>query len=571
MNLKKNIRKNAAILAAVTLLSPAVFAQKLDVNKLQEELKATVNKVLPASVFLIDYNPGPLVYSGYRASGVVVKDGMILTAGHATTIGKKYRVVFPDGKECVATGVGKISDVDAGLLRIDEKGDWPFVEMGSSSSLSLYQPCFSIAYPGGFRPKETILRFGHVAEMGSEKTRGKIRTTCLMEPGDSGGPVFDLDGRVVGIRSSILLSLESNFEIPVDVYRAYWTALKKEKTYEVSPYAEKNELEPVATLKSTIKNVAGLEKGLNGLEAKLDDYSVKINSSLLGIKASVLGTVIATKGLPGSLQKVKGLVVSKSSMVGDTAMITLANGKSVAAKVLARDEEKDLVLLQLDNELKKGINIAAISQDTLSLAQLGDFLLSPSPDDDGELSLIGSRQFNLGRTYTNPAFLGAGFEKVDGRVVIRSLVPLAPAEAAKLMKGDEIVSVNDVKITEPGQFTTALRDKKPNDLIVLVTVRDGVESSISIKLGKRPLVERRQHIAEKFTDGKSERRDGFKNVFVHDGKIKPAECGGPLFDLNEKFIGMNLARYSRTSSIAVVALELKKFIEANSNVLVAKS
>lgn len=250
-------------------------------------------------------------------------------------------------------------------------------------------------------------------------------------------------------------------------------------------------------------------------------------------------------------------------MVGENPTVNMPNGAVEKAKVLARDDLNDLVLLELSKSLKKGIDIKAIKQDSLSLLNLGDFLISPSPDDEGELSLIGSKRFNLAITHTNPAFLGVGFEKIGDKVIIKNLVPFAPAELAKLEKDDEVISLNGIKITEPTQFSTLLRDKKPNDEITVVIARNGVETSKAIKLAKRPASEGRVHVADRFTDGRSVRRNGFTDVFVHDGKIKPSECGGPLFDLNEQFIGINIARYSRTSSIAIPALQLKKFVESN--------
>lgn len=60
---------------------------------------------------------------------------------------------------------------------------------------------------------------------------GFLQSTCLMEPGDSGGPLFDANGNVVGIHSAIDVSEKENFEVPVDLYRTYWSALQQPRTY----------------------------------------------------------------------------------------------------------------------------------------------------------------------------------------------------------------------------------------------------------------------------------------------------------------------------------------------------
>ncbi len=70
-----------------------------------------------------------------------------------------------------------------------------------------------------------------------------------------------------------------------------------------------------------------------------------------------------------------------------------------------------------------------------------------------------------------------------------------------------------------------------------------------------------RHIAYRFTDGRSERRTDFSRVLIHDGKLKPSGCGGPLYGIDGKFYGINIARLSRTSSLAIPAAVIQKFIK----------
>mgnify|MGYP006190613121 FL=1 len=122
---------------------------------------------------------------------------------------------------------------DVGMMKITDKGIWPFAEMGYSNSLVAGEPCISISYPESLNQQLPTLRLGQVAEVKNEY--GFIRSTCKMEPGDSGGPLFDYHGRVIGLHSAIDVGEDQNFEIPVDLYRKYWTALKKEMTYTSFP------------------------------------------------------------------------------------------------------------------------------------------------------------------------------------------------------------------------------------------------------------------------------------------------------------------------------------------------
>ena len=78
--------------------------------------------------------------------------------------------------------------------------DLPYAQMGESKSLVKNQPYLSISYPRRQRARlAPVVRFGHLVRDGGGTKM--LQSTALMEPGDSGGPLFDLNGRVVGIHS----------------------------------------------------------------------------------------------------------------------------------------------------------------------------------------------------------------------------------------------------------------------------------------------------------------------------------------------------------------------------------
>lgn len=181
------MKKLHIIFTLQLLISANAFSQGFDDKALQAQVQEAIKKAYPASVFLADYDPVTKTINGQSFSGVVVSpDGIILTAAHVGSPNKTFLVHFPDGKECTATGLGRIGLYDAAILKIYEKGTWPYAEIGWSSTLQVYEPCLCIAYPGTFSPKRLpVVRFGYVAE--PLTLRNMIRTTCLMEPGDSGG------------------------------------------------------------------------------------------------------------------------------------------------------------------------------------------------------------------------------------------------------------------------------------------------------------------------------------------------------------------------------------------------
>jgi serine protease Do len=173
----------------IFLLCAAPFfaqSQRADVKSLETGVQKVIQRVYKASVYITPYDSINKKATGGSFTGVVVDAaGYILSAAHAVKPNNLYEVTFPDGRKFRAIGLGRIPSNDAAVMKIEEKGNWPYAEMGWSSSLKKDMPCISIAYPGTLMAKTPTVRLGYVAE--TQTSEGFIRTTCLMEPGDSGG------------------------------------------------------------------------------------------------------------------------------------------------------------------------------------------------------------------------------------------------------------------------------------------------------------------------------------------------------------------------------------------------
>lgn len=90
--------------------------------------------------------------------------------------------------------------------------------------------------------------------------------------------------------------------------------------------------------------------------------------------------------------------------------------------------------------------------------------------------------------------------------------PDTPASESSLSVGDEVLSINDIPIDEPATLIGELSKSKPYDVISLVRKKNGIIDTLQIELKSRPF-EGIGHMAEEFTDGRSERRDGFEKIF----------------------------------------------------------
>ena len=115
------------------------------------------------------------------------------------------------------------------MVKIGVEGKYPALEMGNSADLKVGQWVIAIGHPGGFRENRTpVVRVGRILFVSSFV----IRTDCTLVGGDSGGPLFDMQGRVIGIHSRIGgLAISENMHVPVDTFREEWARLAAGESY----------------------------------------------------------------------------------------------------------------------------------------------------------------------------------------------------------------------------------------------------------------------------------------------------------------------------------------------------
>lgn len=203
-----------------------------ELRALQDRVTRVIADCLPATVAL-------RVRMGFgeaAGSGVIVSDdGLVLTAAHVIagergakdyTPGRDVIFVLADGKTAKGKTLGINERVDSGMVRITDKGPnngkWPFRPIGKSSEVKKGQWVVSLGHPGGPKlGRPPVARLGRV----ENNLKELIRTNCTLVGGDSGGPLFDLDGNVIGIHSRIGLTLSQNIHVPTELFLRDWDAL----------------------------------------------------------------------------------------------------------------------------------------------------------------------------------------------------------------------------------------------------------------------------------------------------------------------------------------------------------
>jgi serine protease Do len=197
-----------------------------DLKKLQTQVQRVVLEKTETTVSLVS----PSI--GAAGSGVIVSsDGLILTAAHVIERSKEMTVIFPDGRQERAKVLGANFTRDAAMAKLVGPGPWPFAEIGDSKSLEVGDFVVAMGHPKGYDPtRRPPVRFGRVMNKGK---LGFVTTDCTLIGGDSGGPLFDLKGRVVGIHSHIAPDRRVNNHTGLSGFKRSWENMLAGKSWGV--------------------------------------------------------------------------------------------------------------------------------------------------------------------------------------------------------------------------------------------------------------------------------------------------------------------------------------------------
>ena len=166
-----------------------------------------------------------------HGSGFIISDdGYVVTNAHVIDSGSKITVELEDNREFTAKviGVDKLSDI--ALLKIEAK-NLPYVAMGDSDKLDVGQWVVAIGTPFGLDYTATQ---GIVSALSRSLPADTyvpfIQTDAAVNPGNSGGPLFNLDGQVIGVNSQIYSQtggyMGVSFAIPVNIVKNVTEQLK---------------------------------------------------------------------------------------------------------------------------------------------------------------------------------------------------------------------------------------------------------------------------------------------------------------------------------------------------------
>lgn len=218
-----NLRRIFTQLAILLVwLGPGVTIQASDnlhVRELldvQRQVSSVVTRNMNACVAVTDG-------VGFGSGVIVSPDGLVLTAGHVMAESDgKYEIILPTGRTVEAKPLGKNLNVDSGMVQIIEPGPWPYVEVGEARTHRRGEWVVSLGHSGGFElGRLPPVRSGRILSQEGHQ----ILTDAVLIGGDSGGPLFDLEGKLIAIHSSIGDSIAENRHVSIATFHRDWDRL----------------------------------------------------------------------------------------------------------------------------------------------------------------------------------------------------------------------------------------------------------------------------------------------------------------------------------------------------------
>ncbi|MCB9941121.1 MAG: trypsin-like peptidase domain-containing protein [Planctomycetaceae bacterium] len=584
------------------VLSRAIPRNAGDLQVIEQVARRIAEKVVPCTV-------GVQVGNNHGSGVVITASGYVLTAAHVTDRpGRNATIRFPDGTTVRGKTLGMHTEADGALIKITDEGTWPFVPVVTLDDYPYPKPgdwCIATGHPGGFDEDRTPpVRLGRIIDVNETV----IRTDCTINSGDSGGPLFDMQGRVIGIHSRIAEQSTINLHGPVLAFQESWRQMRDGEVYPPIPesrfldkldidrdgkitrtelpdgpyrqlydrLAEKFSLETdkeysISELRTLIgwrhippsfeiraydsdqpsEHALARERFIRGREVRTAFESVvtEVQKSIVEVRCNdkrvALGTVV------------DGGVLTKASQLQDAIICKTHDGRMLAATVAHVDEEFDVALLKLDEPLD------AISWSASESVSLGSWLITPGlngrPLSVGVSSVLNRKIEGL------PGVLGVQIDTDETRAMIVKVFPESGAATAGLQENDVIVKVMSTDVSSLQEVQGILSKHRAGEVVTVTVLRAGEPVEFRIRLGMREDIFLED---ERFGSGRlngelSWRRDDFPTAIQHDSVLQPDFCGGPVVTLAGDVVGINIARADRVATYAlpinVVQDILKKF------------
>jgi serine protease Do len=387
------------------------------------------------------------------ADGYIVTNNHVITGGPQGNAVDSVTVTLSDRKEYTAKIIGRDAQSDLAVLKIEAGGNLPFVEMGNSSDVRVGDWVVAIGNPFGLGSTVTA---GIISALQRNTGEGGaydrfIQTDTAINQGNSGGPLFDLNGRVIGINNRLISPVGANvginFAIPADAAKPVVQALRSGSRPQRGYLGI-----GIAPVDEDMASALGLEKNRGEI---VQQVTAGGGAEKAGIKQGDIVVSVADREV--TPEQTLSYIVANTAPGTRIPIQVIREGKRMTlnATVGQRPPEEQLAQRNFDPEEQKelgGDEAGSSLRDALGLAVL---------------------------PLTQDIARAVGVDPGTKGVVIDAVAPTSDAARRGLRRGDVIISANYKPTSNADALATQVSAaKKEGRAAVLLEIRRrGVQSA----------------------------------------------------------------------------------------------
>jgi serine protease Do len=377
-----------------------------------------------------------------RGSGFIVNtNGTIVTNNHVVKNAKNVSVTLDDGTTLPAKVVGTDPRTDIAVLKVDAHKPLPYIQLGNSENVKPGEWVIAMGNPFGLGGTVTA---GIVSARGRDIGEGPydqfIQIDAPINQGNSGGPLFTQNGKVIGMNTAILSpsggSVGIGFAIPSDT---------------------------IKTVVAQLEKSGKVTRGYIGVEAQqVTQTMAKAMNLGQDSGALIAGVQNDTPASKAGLQP------------GD--VITEVNGQTVKNP---RDLAVDVAAVQPGDEAKlQVVHDGQSKAVSLKVGQLPGEQVAGNDNPQQPRERLGLALAPLSPEMRNQLDVPDG----TNGAVIREVQPGSPADQAGLQAGDVIVGVGGKSVNSPSEAANAIRDSEKDHALALRILRNGEPVFVGVNL-----------------------------------------------------------------------------------------
>ncbi len=429
----------------VEQVSPAVVSVNVVKKMTQEEiLQQQVPEILKrffGNQVIIPQQRVPQEKTAYGSAFFISKDGYLLTNHHVVEDASKVTIMLSDRREIDAKIVGSDERTDVALLKV-EGNNYPALTTGNVDQLKVGQPVLAIGSPFGFDYSASAgIVSAKSRNMMGETSVPFIQTDVALNPGNSGGPLFNQQGQVVGVNSRIFSGtggyMGLSFSIPIDVAMDVVDQLKKNGKVTRSYLG--------VMLQDIDRNLAEAYKLSKPEGSLITQVAPDSPAAKAGFRS---GDVI---------MKYNGTPISRTSDLLNYLNRTTPN-QTVQLEVLRDDKAKVI-----------SATLTTAPDDTPAK----DDATTATKTQKGPVLGVAIR----GLTEAEKNKIG-----VKGGVFIQDVTRGGLAAESRIIAGDVITQINNRKINTPNDFVEAVSELQKNTVARVAIIRDGQHAMIGLRI-----------------------------------------------------------------------------------------